>query len=50
MPTQEEWDKLRQPCEVWCRTCGYYRPVSQQNDAKQEEYKSRVNFKIKDKE
>lgn len=34
----------RQPCEVWSRTNGYYRPINQWNDAKQEEFKDRKYF------
>lgn len=38
----------RQECEVWSRTCGYYRPTKQMNDAKQAEVSDRVNFKTND--
>lgn len=33
-----------QECEVYSRVVGYLRPVSQWNDAKQEEFKSRKTF------
>ncbi|MBW6515116.1 MAG: ribonucleoside triphosphate reductase [Candidatus Cloacimonetes bacterium] len=33
--------------EIYSRVTGYLRPVSQWNAGKQEEYKNRVNFKIK---
>jgi len=38
----------RQPCEVFSRIVGYIRPVSQWNDGKQEEYKVRKTFEIKE--
>jgi ribonucleoside-triphosphate reductase len=37
--------KVRQPCEVYSRVCGYMRPVSNFNDAKQAEWKERKMFK-----
>ena len=39
----------RTKCEVFCRVCGYLRPISQFNKGKQAEVEQRVNFKIKDK-
>jgi len=38
---------IEQPCEVYSRVVGYYRPVQQFNSAKQVEYKERKNFQIK---
>ncbi len=38
---------IKQPCEVYSRVVGYYRPVQQFNAGKQEEYKERKTFKIK---
>ena len=35
---------LRTKTEVWSRAVGYLRPIEQWNDAKQEEFKDRVNF------
>jgi ribonucleoside-triphosphate reductase len=35
------------PVERYSRVCGYMRPVEQWNPGKQEEFKDRVNFKIK---
>jgi anaerobic ribonucleoside-triphosphate reductase len=35
----------RQPCEVWSRVMGYYRPVSSWNIGKLQEYKDRVLYK-----
>jgi len=34
----------RQPCEIWTRVMGYYRPVSQFNRGKQSEYQERRFF------
>ena len=34
----------RQPCEVWTRVMGYYRPVSFYNTGKKCEYHERVEF------
>jgi hypothetical protein len=35
-----------QDCEVYARVVGYLRPVKQFNEAKQAEFKDRVDFKI----
>ena len=35
-----------QKCEVYSRIVGYYRPTSQWNEGKQEEFKNRKEFKI----
>ena len=37
-------DAERQPCEIWTRVMGYYRPVSAWNAGKQSEYSERVPF------
>lgn len=37
-------DSERQPCEVWTRVMGYYRPTSFFNVGKQGEYAERVTF------
>ena len=37
----------RQPCEVWTRVMGYFRPVSNFNIGKKSEYAERVCFKEK---
>ncbi|MEG1880868.1 MAG: anaerobic ribonucleoside-triphosphate reductase [Oscillospiraceae bacterium] len=34
-------------CEVYSRVCGYFRPVSNWNKGKQEEFKDRKVFKVK---
>ena len=39
--------KNYQPCEVYSRIVGYYRPVQQWNLGKQQEFKQRKEFKIK---
>jgi len=33
------------PCEIWTRCVGYFRPVSQFNKGKQEEFKERKYIK-----
>lgn len=37
-------DEERQPCEIWTRVMGYYRPVENYNIGKLGEYHERVNF------
>lgn len=37
-------DDERQPCEVWTRVMGYFRPVNHFNKGKQSEYAERVWF------
>jgi ribonucleoside-triphosphate reductase len=39
---------IKQPCEVYTRIVGYYRPVQQWNLGKQQEFKQRKEFKIKE--
>lgn len=34
-----------QECEVYSRVVGYIRPIKQWHEAKQQEYKERVNYK-----
>lgn len=38
-------DEERQPCEVWTRVMGYFRPVSEFNKGKKSEFYTRVCFK-----
>ncbi len=38
---------IKQPCEVYSRVIGYYRPVTQWNVGKQQEFKERKEFKLK---
>ncbi len=40
-------DVERQPCEVWTRVMGYFRPVSAFNIGKKSEYAERVCFSEK---
>lgn len=37
---------IKQPCEVYSRIVGYYRPIQQFNIGKQQEFKERKKFKI----
>ena len=37
-------DSERQPCEVWTRVMGYYRPVSHYNTGKKGEFHESVEF------
>lgn len=34
-------------CEVYSRVCGYFRPVSNWNKGKQEEFKERKTYEVK---
>lgn len=40
-------DSERQPCEVWTRVMGYFRPVEAFNIGKKSEYAERICFKEK---
>ena len=37
-------DEERQPCEIWTRVMGYFRPVSEFNIGKKSEYAERNGF------
>lgn len=37
-------DDERQPCEIWTRVMGYYRPVSEFNIGKKSEHYDRIFF------
>jgi len=37
-------DSERQPCEVWTRVMGYFRPVERYNNGKKSEYNERTFF------
>jgi len=39
-------NNIQVPAEIWCRTCGYFRPISNQNKGKAEEFRERVNLKV----
>ncbi len=38
-------DTDRQPCEIWCRVMGYYRPVQDWNIGKRKEHEDRIFFR-----
>lgn len=38
-------DEERQPCEVWTRVMGYFRPYNHFNKGKKSEYEERCWFK-----
>lgn len=38
--------QIKVPAECWSRCVGYFRPVSQFNPGKQEEFKDRLEYKI----
>jgi anaerobic ribonucleoside-triphosphate reductase len=38
-------DSERQPCEVWTRIMGYYRPIDNANIGKRQEHRDRVYFR-----
>lgn len=38
-------DEERQPCEVWTRVMGYFRPMSEYNYGKKSEFAERRYFK-----
>lgn len=40
-------DKKRTRCEIWTRTMGYFRPVSNYNIGKKSEFVNRLFFKEK---
>ena len=42
-------EKCNQPCEVYSRVVGYFRPIKAWNKGKREEFKDRKVFKIKEK-
>ncbi len=37
-------DAERQPCEVWTRVMGYYRPVDSMNIGKKAEHEERLHY------
>ncbi len=39
--------KCASPCEVFSRVCGYFRPVSNWNKGKREEFKDRKVYEVK---
>lgn len=43
---QQENNKKVIPCEIYSRVVGYFRPISQWNRGKQEEFRERKEFKL----
>lgn len=39
--------KCQERTEVWSRVCGFFRPVSQWNKGKKEEFRDRLEYVIK---
>lgn len=39
--------KCEEKCEVYSRVCGYFRPVSNWNHGKKEEFKDRKTYNVK---
>ena len=39
-------ENKRQPCEIYSRINGYFRPIQSWNDAKKSEWEARVNFSL----
>jgi hypothetical protein len=37
---------LKMPTEVYSRVVGYFRPVTQWNKGKQEEFNNRLNYRV----
>lgn len=44
---EEQVSKCGAICEVFSRVCGYFRPVSNWNKGKQEEFKERKVYEVK---
>ena len=38
--------KCGQPCEVWSRAVGYYRPTQDWNEGKRAEFKARKTYEV----
>ena len=39
-------DSCNEKCEVYSRVTGFFTPIQQWNDGKQEEFKNRVTYKL----
>ena len=46
MTDQTKPQVKRIPCEVYSRIVGYLRPVQNWNDAKRQEFKDRVTYRV----
>lgn len=47
IPVTELSETERQPCEIWTRVMGYFRPLSEFNKGKKAEFFERKYFKEK---
>lgn len=47
IPVTDLLDCERQPCEIWTRVMGYFRPLSEFNKGKKAEFLERKYFKEK---
>lgn len=47
IPVTDLPDSERQPCEIWSRVMGYFRPLSEFNKGKKAEFLERKYFKEK---
>lgn len=47
IPVTELSETERQPCEIWTRVMGYFRPLSEFNKGKKAEFLERKYFKEK---
>jgi len=47
---EDDLEEKRTRCEVYSRVVGYLRPISQWNQGKQQEFKDRKVFDMKEKE
>lgn len=41
--------KREVPCEIWSRVVGYFRPISQWNKGKQDEFQNRKTYDVNQK-
>ncbi len=46
MEEESEMKTCSQPCEVYSRVTGYFRPVKNWNAGKQEEFRDRVTYAV----
>lgn len=44
IPVTKLFEKERQPCEIWTRVMGYFRPLSEFNKGKKSEFYERKTF------
>ena len=48
MIDKKEYNNINIPCEVYSRVCGFYRPISQFNIGKKEEFIQRKEIILTD--